>query len=69
MTMDGITASQAATWSIAAFATSGVILRPWGLPEAIWAVAGAALLVLLRAVCPGRTRSRPSARVSTSISS
>ena len=46
MTMDAITASQAATWSIAAFATSGVILRPWGLPEAIWAVAGATALVL-----------------------
>ena len=46
MTMDAITASQAATWSIAAFATSGVILRPWGLPEAIWAVVGAVALVL-----------------------
>ncbi|WP_241771178.1 SLC13 family permease, partial [Acidisphaera rubrifaciens] len=34
------------TWGIAALATGGVILRPWGLPEAIWAVAGAALLVL-----------------------
>jgi arsenical pump membrane protein len=46
MMADGITVSQAATWSIAAFATSGVILRPWGLPEAIWAVIGAAALVL-----------------------
>jgi arsenical pump membrane protein len=46
MMMDGITVSQAATWSIAAFATSGVILRPWGLPEAIWAVVGATALVL-----------------------
>ncbi len=36
----------AATWGIAALATSGVILRPWRLPEAIWAVTGAALLVL-----------------------
>ena len=45
--MDGISISQAATWSIAAFATGGVILRPWGLPEAIWAVLGAAALVFL----------------------
>jgi arsenical pump membrane protein len=36
----------AATWGIAALATGGVILRPWRLPEAIWAVAGAALLVV-----------------------
>ena len=46
MMTDAITVSQAATWSIAAFATSGVILRPWGLPEAIWAVVGAAALVV-----------------------
>ena len=45
--MNGITISEAATWSIAAFATTGIILRPWGLPEAIWAVVGAAALVLL----------------------
>ncbi|WP_430911568.1 arsenic transporter [Methylobacterium sp. sgz302541] len=36
-----------ATWGIAALATLGVILRPFSWPEAIWAVAGAALLVLL----------------------
>ena len=35
----------AAIWAIAAIATGGVILRPWRLPEAVWAVAGAALLV------------------------
>jgi arsenical pump membrane protein len=35
----------AATWGITALATGGVILRPWRLPEAIWAVAGAILLV------------------------
>ncbi len=46
MMLDGITASEAATWGIAAFAASGVVLRPWGLPEAIWAVIGAAALVL-----------------------
>jgi arsenical pump membrane protein len=47
LTMDGITLSQAATWVIAAFATGGVIFRPWDLPEAIWAVLGAGALVLL----------------------
>ena len=36
-----------ATWGIAALATLGVIARPWHLPEFIWAIAGAALLVLL----------------------
>ncbi|WP_411901828.1 arsenic transporter [Methylorubrum thiocyanatum] len=36
-----------ATWGIAALATLGVILRPFAWPEAIWAVLGAALLVLL----------------------
>ncbi len=39
--------TNAATWGIAALATFGVIARPWNLPEFIWAVAGAALLVLL----------------------
>jgi arsenical pump membrane protein len=36
-----------ATYGIAALATGGVVLRPWRLPEAIWAVIGAALLVAL----------------------
>ncbi|GJE55016.1 arsenic transporter [Methylobacterium thuringiense] len=36
-----------ATWGIAGLATLGVILRPMGWPEAIWAVAGAVLLVVL----------------------
>src|SRR5215467_12104679 len=35
-----------ATWGIAALATAGVIVRPWRLPEATWAVLGAAALVL-----------------------
>src|SRR5882724_10237499 len=34
-------------WSIIALATAGVITRPFRLPEAIWAVAGAVALVLL----------------------
>lgn len=33
-------------WLIAALATFGIITRPWGLSEAVWAMAGAALLVL-----------------------
>lgn len=36
-----------ATWSIAALATLGVILRPFAWPEAIWATLGAVLLVVL----------------------
>ena len=32
-------------WGIAAVATGGVILRPWQLPEAVWAVIGASALV------------------------
>jgi len=39
-------ATHAATWGIAALSTLGVIARPWNLPEFIWAIAGAALLVL-----------------------
>ena len=35
-----------AIWSIAAIALGGVLVRPWNLPEAIWAFGGAALLVL-----------------------
>jgi arsenical pump membrane protein len=40
--------SHAATWGITALATFGVIARPWNLPEFIWAVAGAVLLVLFQ---------------------
>ncbi|KAB1076095.1 arsenic transporter [Methylobacterium planeticum] len=35
-----------ATWGIAGLATLGVIVRPFSWPEAIWAVIGAACLVL-----------------------
>jgi len=35
------------TWSIAGLATAGVITRPFKWPEAIWAVAGAVLLVVV----------------------
>ena len=41
-----------ATWSIAGLATAGVILRPLRLPEAIWAVGGAALLLLFGLIPP-----------------
>src|SRR5665213_378995 len=40
------------TWFIAATATGGVILRPVNLPEATWALAGAALLVALQLLSP-----------------
>ena len=39
-------------WTIAAFSTGGVILRPFKLPEAIWAVGGAALLLALQLITP-----------------
>lgn len=35
------------SWGIAALATAGVITRPFKWPEAVWSVAGAALLVIL----------------------
>lgn len=41
-----LTGANGATWLIAATATSGVILRPWRVNEAVWALAGAALLVV-----------------------
>ena len=37
-----------ATWSIAAVATFGVVVRPFSWPEYIWAAAGACLLVALQ---------------------
>ena len=43
-----ISVTDAATWGIAALATFGVIARPWHWPEFIWAITGAALLVLLQ---------------------
>ena len=35
------------TWVICGAATAGVITRPWRLPEWLWAIAGATMLVLL----------------------
>src|SRR5712671_4054946 len=40
-----LTATHGAIWGIVALALSGVIFRPWRLPEAVWAVLGATALV------------------------
>ena len=45
--MDLAMSPHLATWCVAGLATLGVIVRPFGWPEAVWAVAGAALLLLL----------------------
>jgi arsenical pump membrane protein len=37
---------QQAVWAIAALSTVGVLVRPWRLPEATWAVCGAVVLVV-----------------------
>jgi arsenical pump membrane protein len=39
-------------WGIAGVATAGVILRPFGWPEFIWAIAGAVLLLALGLLSP-----------------
>jgi arsenical pump membrane protein len=39
-------------WIISVAAIAGVIFRPFRVPEAIWAVAGALLLVILRTILP-----------------
>jgi arsenical pump membrane protein len=52
--MSLLTAAQSATWAIAALTTLGVVVRPWRLPEAIWAVLGAVALVVA-ALLPWRT--------------
>ncbi len=41
-----------AIWSIGTLATAGVLLRPFKLPEAVWAVAGALALVALGLLPP-----------------
>jgi arsenical pump membrane protein len=42
------------TWLVAALAIFGIITRPWGLTEAVWAVSGAAILVLGSLVSQGQ---------------
>jgi arsenical pump membrane protein len=48
-----MTAANAATLGIAALTVAGVIARPWRLPEATWAVLGAAALPLCSLMTPG----------------
>lgn len=48
-----MTPATLATWGICVAATAGVIARPLRWPEAIWAVLGAALLLLLGLMPPG----------------
>ncbi|MBN9487462.1 MAG: arsenic transporter [Alphaproteobacteria bacterium] len=43
---------QSTIWAIAAAATMGVIVRPFGAPEAVWAVVGAAILVVTGLLSP-----------------
>ncbi len=43
-----MTTAQIGTSAIVALGTAGVIVRPWRLPEAIWAVAGAVALIAFR---------------------
>lgn len=45
--MTSVLAAPAAIWLVAGLATAGVIIRPFRWPEAVWAVAGAVLLVAL----------------------
>ena len=52
--MASLLGTNAATWGIAALATLGVIARPWNLPEFIWAIAGAALLVAFNLLSDSR---------------
>ncbi|MNM05887.1 Arsenical pump membrane protein [compost metagenome] len=39
-------------WAVAALATCGVILRPWRIPEYVWAMGGALLLTGLGLIAP-----------------
>jgi len=41
-----------AIWSIALISIAGIIIRPFKLPEAVWAVAGAITLVLFKLLSP-----------------
>jgi len=39
-------------WAVAGLAIAGVILRPGGLPEAVWATGGAVLLIIMGCITP-----------------
>ena len=55
-------------WLISALTTAGVITRPFGWPEAIWAVSGALLLVVLN-LLPAARHWTPSRKAATCTSS
>jgi len=40
------------TWVVSVLAIAGVIIRPYKLPEAVWAVGGAGLLIVLQQISP-----------------
>src|ERR1700678_176651 len=40
------TPAHLATWLIAVFVIVGIVVRPWKLPEAVWAVLGACVLIV-----------------------
>ena len=40
------TAANIAIWAVAVLATAGVLIRPFKWPEAVWAVLGAAVLLV-----------------------
>ena len=42
-----LTPANLAIWAIAALATAGVVVRPFKLPEAVWAVLGGLALLVL----------------------
>src|ERR1700749_3663932 len=48
MSLSSLPTDHVLAWTIIILATLGVIARPFHWPEAVWAVTGAALLVLLR---------------------
>jgi arsenical pump membrane protein len=50
--MIDVAPSEAATWTIAAASTAGVIIRPWRIPEAVWAATGAAVLLIAGLISP-----------------
>jgi hypothetical protein len=57
MTMQYLVLSpRTATWMIAAMAVTGVIVRPFGLMEAIWPVGAVAVLLLSGLITPWRNR-------------
>src|SRR5580698_5006004 len=39
-------------WTVSVLAIAGVIIRPFKLPEAVWAIGGAVLLIILQQLSP-----------------